>query len=308
MFNPILSVTVVGLALLSSMASASENGIPVASITPLEPLTTNQREKPLSAAEAIASMESICQRISDKLASVGNRECTSLNMQHSGHRSVSGTSLLIKEYPPLGQRLPQARILLVGGTHGDELASISIVFKWMHTLEKHHSGLFHWRVNPLMNPDGALQKKHSRTNANDVDLNRNFASPNSASNAALEYWRDKTKRNKRRYPGPYPLSEPETIWLYQEIRDFKPDVVIAVHAPYSLVDYDAPDRNNAPRQIGHLYKNLMGTYPGSLGNFAGIHLGVPVVTLELPHAGIMPSKQQISRLWTDLVRWLVRNT
>ena len=308
MFNPILSVTVVGLALLSSMASASENGIPVASITPLEPLTTNQREKPLSAAEAMASMESICQRISDKLASVGNRECTSLNMQHSGHRSVGGTSLLIKEYPPLGQRLPQARILLVGGTHGDELASISIVFKWMHTLEKHHSGLFHWRVNPLMNPDGALQKKHSRTNANDVDLNRNFASPNSASNAALEYWRDKTKRNKRRYPGPYPLSEPETIWLYQEIKEFKPDVVIAVHAPYSLVDYDAPDRNNAPRQIGHLYKNLMGTYPGSLGNFAGIHLGVPVVTLELPHAGIMPSKQQISRLWTDLVRWLVRNT
>jgi len=306
-FNPALIVTV-GLALLSSMASASENEIPVASIAPLEPLTTSPRDKPSATAEAIESMESICQRISDKLASVGNRECTSLNMQHSGHRSVDGTPLLIKEYPPLGQRQPQARILLVGGTHGDELASISIVFKWMHTLEEHHSGLFHWRVNPLMNPDGALQKKHSRTNADGVDLNRNFASPNGAANAALDYWRDKTKENKRRYPGPYPLSEPETIWLYQEIRDFKPDVVIAVHAPYSLVDYDAPDRNNAPRQIGHLYKNLMGTYPGSLGNYAGIYLGVPVVTLELPHAGIMPSKQQISRLWTDLVRWLIRNT
>jgi hypothetical protein len=307
MNNPALTVTV-GLALLSSMASASEIGIPVASMTPLEPLTANQRDTPLAIAEAMASMQSICQRISDKLASVGNRECTSLNMQPSGHRSVGGTPLLIKEYPPLGQRQPQARILLVGGTHGDELASISIVFKWMHTLEKHHSGLFHWRVNPLMNPDGALQKKHSRTNANGVDLNRNFASPNGGLKAALEYWRDKTKRNKRRYPGPYPLSEPETIWLHQEIEEFKPDVVIAVHAPYSLVDYDAPDRNNAPRQIGHLYKNLMGTYPGSLGNFAGIHLGVPVVTLELPHAGIMPSKRQISRLWTDLVRWLVRNT
>ena len=307
MFNPALTVTV-GLALLSCMASASESENPVASIAALEPLTTSQHDKPLATAEIIASMESICQRISDKLASVGNRECTSLNMQHSGHRSADGTPLLIKEYPPLGQRQPQARILLVGGTHGDELAAISIVFKWMHTLEKHHSGLFHWRVNPLMNPDGALQKKHRRTNANGVDLNRNFASPNGASNAALEYWRNKTKGNKRRYPGPYPLSEPETIWLYQEIRDFKPDVVIAVHAPYSLVDYDAPDRNNAPRQIGHLYKNLMGTYPGSLGNYAGIHLGVPVVTLELPHAGIMPSKQQINRLWTDLVRWLVRNT
>ena len=51
----------------------------------------------------------------------------------------------------------------------------------------------------------------------------------------------------------------------------------------------------------------MGTYPGSLGNYAGVYLGVPVVTLELPHAGIMPSRNQISRLWTDLVRWLIGN-
>ena len=80
-----------------------------------------------------------------------------------------------------------------------------------------------------------------------------------------------------------------------------------VHAPYSLVDYDAPNRSNAPRRIGNLRKNLMGTYPGSLGNYAGIHLGIPVITLELPHAGIMPTKKQISWLWTDLVRWLIRN-
>jgi protein MpaA len=52
----------------------------------------------------------------------------------------------------------------------------------------------------------------------------------------------------------------------------------------------------------------MGTYPGSLGSYAGVYLGVPVVTLELPHAGIMPTDRQISRLWTDLVHWLVRNT
>jgi len=208
----------------------------------------------------------------------------------------------------LAHRKPQARILLVGGTHGDELASISIVFKWMHTLEKHHSGLFHWRINPLMNPDGALQAKHQRTNANGVDLNRNFTTPDADAGAALAYWRDKTWENSRRYPGPYPLSEPETVWLYEEIRDFQPDVVISVHAPYSLVDYDAPNRSNAPRKIGYLHKNLMGTYPGSLGNYAGMHLGVPVVTLELPHAGIMPTSSQISHLWTDLVRWLIRNT
>ncbi len=295
----------IGLALFASLASATEALDPVAAIAAppvVEPAAA------LDSADLTESVESICRRISTKLASVALSECTSLQMQPSGHRSVSGTPLLIKEYPPLGTRKPQARILLIGGTHGDELSSISIVFKWMHTLEKHHSGLFHWRINPLMNPDGALRRKHRRTNARGVDLNRNFYTPDSEATAALDYWRVNTKENLRRYPGPYPLSEPETVWLYEEIRDFKPDVVIAVHAPYSLVDYDAPNRNNAPRRIGHLYRNLMGTYPGSLGNYAGIHLGVPVVTLELPHAGIMPTHRQISRLWTDLVRWLVRNT
>jgi protein MpaA len=258
-------------------------------------------------ASASDTVESFCKRVSDKLASVAYKECSSLEMQSSGHSSVDGQPLYIKEYPPLGERKPQGRVLLVGGTHGDELSSISIVFKWMHTLERHHSGLFHWRINPLMNPDGALRPKHQRTNANGVDLNRNFATPGSQEGEALNYWKVKTPENKRRYPGPYPLSEPETQWLYQEIKEFHPDVVIAVHAPYSLVDYDAPNRDNAPRRIGHLYKNLMGTYPGSLGNYAGTYLGVPVVTLELPHAGIMPTKRQISRLWTDLVRWLVHN-
>ena len=251
--------------------------------------------------------DALCKKISGKLASVNYKECSVLKMTPTGHTSVDGVPLLVKEYPPLNQRKPRGRILLVGGTHGDELASISIVFKWMHTLEKHHSGLFHWRINPLMNPDGALQPRHQRTNANGVDLNRNFATPESKNGAALDYWRVKAYENKRRYPGPYPLSEPETNWLHHEINQFKPDVVIAVHAPHSLVDYDAPSRKNAPRRIGHLYKNLMGTYPGSLGNYAGIYLGVPVVTLELPHSGIMPTKLQISRLWTDLVRWLIRN-
>lgn len=247
-----------------------------------------------------------CARISGKLSSVSLAECTKLNLQPSGHRSVNDFPILIKEYPPLNGKTPRGRVLLVGGTHGDELTSISVVFKWMHTLEQHHSGLFHWRVSPLMNPDGALIRTHDRLNARGVDLNRNFLTPE-AEGSALEYWESRTKRNSRRYPGDSPLSEPETQWLKQEIDEFKPDVIIAVHAPYSLVDYDAPDRNNAPSRIGYLHKNLMGTYPGSLGNYAGMHLGIPVITLELPHAGIMPSNEQISHLWTDLVRWLIKN-
>lgn len=248
-----------------------------------------------------------CNKISGKLASITIDECLDANLLETHHHSVLGFPLLVREYPPLGNRIPKGRILLLGGTHGDELSSISIVFKWIETLNKHHSGLFHWRINPLLNPDGALKKKHSRLNAAGVDLNRNFVLPDTHISAALDYWINKTKKNQRRYPGPYPLSEPETYWLFKEIEQFKPDVIISVHAPYSLVDYDAPDRASAPKKIGYLHKNLMGTYPGSLGNYAGIYLGIPVITLELPHSGIMPTNHQISRLWTDLVRWLIRN-
>ncbi len=248
-----------------------------------------------------------CERISGKLASVSYSECETLDLEPSGFRSVDGFPLLVKEYPPLATRKPRGRVLLLGGTHGDELSSISIVFKWMHTLEKHHSGLFHWRISPLMNPDGALRKQHTRTNANRVDLTRNFRIPGGDPGAPLAYWYGKARKNQRRYPGPYPLSEPESTWLEHEIRSFRPDVIVSVHAPHALVDYDAPSRDNAPRRIGYLQRNLMGTYPGSLGNYAGIHLGIPVITLELPHAGIMPTHRQISWLWTDLVRWLIRN-
>lgn len=254
-----------------------------------------------------SSINETCKVIGKKLSSVSEKECLSLNFDKSNYFSVKNTPILLKEFPPLGKRKSRAKILLIGGTHGDELTSISVLFKWMKILNKHHSGLFHWRVTPLMNPDGALQKKHSRTNANGVDLNRNFkAAPYELS--AYDYWVSRAYKNNRRFPGMSSLSEPESQWLNHEIKTFKPDVIVALHAPYSLVDFDAPNRNKAPKKIGHLYKNLMGTYPGSLGNYAGIQLGIPVVTIELPHAGIMPSKRQISRFWTDLVRWLIKNT
>ena len=72
----------------------------------------------------------------------------------------------------------------------------------MHTLEKHHSGLFHWRINPLLNPDGALRQKHRRTNANRVDLNRNFTTPGSHIGAPLDYWYSRAYRTSAVTRGP----------------------------------------------------------------------------------------------------------
>ncbi len=250
------------------------------------------------------TVKQTCQQISSKLSSVYNKQCIANQLSDSGFRSNQNKTLLIKEYPPLGRRKPQARILLLGGIHGDEYSSVSIVFKWLNTLDKYHSGLFHWKIIPLVNPDGLLRKRSRRTNGNGVDLNRNF-SPGENKKASLEYWKKRTWEDKRRYPGPAPLSEPETQWLDHLIKDFNPDVIIAVHAPFGILDFDGPHK--APNHLGSLHLKLLGTYPGSLGNYAGIQLGKPVITIELPYAGIMPSKQQISKIWTDLIRWLKRN-
>jgi hypothetical protein len=247
------------------------------------------------------AIEHECSRISGKLASVGNKECLARKLEISDGRSVQNAPILVKEYPPLSNRKPLGKVLLFGGIHGDEYSSVSIVFKWMSILDQFHSGLFHWQIVPLLNPDGLLREKSQRVNENSVDLNRNFPTPNWV-DEANHYWIEKTKRNPRRYPGENALSEPETRWLVEKIGSFEPDVIVTVHAPHGIVDYDGPQ--NGPYKLGRLYLNLLGTYPGSLGRYAGVLKQIPVVTIELPYAGIMPKPKEISHIWRDLIRWL----
>jgi len=246
-----------------------------------------------------------CLRIANKLGSVRTSDCKSPYDFVTEGLSVRKLPIIVREYPPL-KKLPRGRILMLGGIHGDEYSSVSIMFHWMRTLNEHHSGLFHWKVIPLVNPDGLLRKKSQRMNENGVDLNRNFPTPNWQAESR-EYWEKRTHKNPRRYPGPYPLSEPESQWLAKEIERFAPDVIVAVHAPYGILDFDGP-HNDAPKRLGHLHLNVLGTYPGSLGNFAGIQQSIPVVTIELPYAGIMPTQGQVATIWRDLVVWLKKST
>ncbi|MDX8396229.1 MAG: M14 family murein peptide amidase A [Mariprofundaceae bacterium] len=245
-----------------------------------------------------------CRRIGSKLGSVTIRQCLDSKLEDSGARSVNGQAIMMKEYPPLLGKKPISRVLLIGGTHGDEYASVSVVFKWMKTLNAYHSGMFHWHVAPLVNPDGLLQRRSQRLNAHGVDLNRNMPTPD-WHEKTRKYW-SRVRKDPRRYPGEAPLSEPESRWLYEEIRSFKPHVIISVHAPFGVLDFDGPP--TGPSKVGHLHLKLVGTYPGSLGNSAGVQHQIPVVTVELPHAGIMPTKGQISRMWVDMVAWLRDNT
>ncbi len=242
-----------------------------------------------------------CHRIGNKLGSVSTEQCLNSGLAHSGAWSNSGAPILFRDYPRLPGREPLGRVLLIGGIHGDEYSSVSIVFRWMSVLQKYHSGLFEWRIVPLLNPDGLLRQGSQRMNAHGVDLNRNFPSPNWEEESE-DYWVRRTARNPRRYPGPQALSEPETHWLAAQIEAFSPDVIVSVHAPHSIVDYDGPAA--APEKLGSLYLKLLGTYPGSLGRYAGVHKDIPVVTIELASAGAMPSLAEQRHIWADLVKWL----
>ena len=250
-------------------------------------------------------LEVICERVSRRLASVGYEDCMDLELEVSEAPSVEGFPLVFKRYYPRPDEEPLGRVLVLGGTHGDELTSVSIVFKWMGKLDQYHSGAIEWLVAPLVNPDGAMRNPAARTNARGIDLNRNLATPDWL-NESSAYWL-RTNKDPRHSPGFRPNSEPETRWVVKLIEDFEPDVIVSVHAPLNLLDFDALDRDISPLRLGILKKDLRGTFPGSLGNYAGIQLGIPVITIELPHLWRMPRPTVVTGLWVDTVSWLKLN-
>lgn len=222
-------------------------------------------------------------------------------------RSVNGRHIMVHESMP--EQRADARVLVVGGIHGDELTSVAIVFRWIERLQQPsgEAARYHWRVIPVLNPDGLLARPPTRVNARGVDLNRNFPTDNWSSEAA-RYWSVSTRRDPRRFPGTAPRSEPESSWLHNEINTFRPDVIISVHAPYSVLDFDGPPSGvEAPLRFGRLHLHRLGVYPGSLGNFGGLKAGIPVVTLELPHALDMPNEKELAQVWHDMQDWLKRN-
>ena len=93
--------------------------------------------------------------------------------------------------------------------------------------------------------------------------------------------------------------------VIQHIEEYKPDVILSLHAPYGLVDFDGP--YHAPMRFGTLPFRKLKAFTGSLGSYAGGFLGIPVVTVELENARQMPSQAAQARLWRDLLTWLQNN-
>lgn len=255
-------------------------------------------------AAPLASLERACDNLASKLRTVPAGECKSAGLNVANAASVQGQPILWRDYRSVKSKTPAKRVLLVGGIHGDELSSVAITFEWMRRLGDQEQQPFYWRVVPCLNPDGVLAPISRRANANGVDLNRNFPTPDWDAKAQL-YWQTRTKSDPRRFPGKTAASEPETRWLIAQIKSFRPDAIVSIHAPYGVLDFDGP--RTPPQKLGFLNLNELGTYPGSLGNYAGEFLGIPIITLELPHSEASPTVAQSGKIWSDLLRWLERN-
>ncbi|HTD05805.1 M14 family zinc carboxypeptidase [Undibacterium sp.] len=245
-----------------------------------------------------------CVPLAARLPKVSLNDCRDGQLLPTGAWSQNGFPILAREIAA-GQRSgPALKVLLIGGIHGDELTASSIVFKWLALMQKPAAQEFQWKVAPVVNPDGLLAAKPRRVNARGVDLNRNFPTPNWQQDAP-RYWAKVTASDPRRYPGSAPLSEPESRWVHDTIEQFKPDVIISVHAPFGVLDFDGPVK--PPSRFGRLMFNRVGVYPGSLGNYSGLHRDIPVVTIELPNAQALPPDAEVLRIWQDMLGWIKRN-
>lgn len=253
------------------------------------------------------TIDAWCDDLADRLHSVSADACRAMNFNVAREFTARNNALVSRDFGAAGDTSSAQgakRVLVIGGIHGDELTSISIVFRWMDWIRQPGADLYHWRVIPVANPDGLKARPSTRFNGNGVDINRNFQTPDWDKDAQ-NYWTKRTRRDPRRYPGKTAGSEVETRWLQAQIDEFQPDVIISVHAPYNLLDYDGPVPQ--PMRFGRLSLNRLGVYPGSLGNYGGLFKQVPVITIELPNATAMPAKREQLVMWQDMLDWMKNN-
>lgn len=134
---------------------------------------------------------------------------------------------------------------------------------------------------PCLNPDGLQLNR--RTNANNVDINRNFPTKNWGNNEGDNATCDDETTNY--FGGKSAGGEIETQFLIDTINKYTPSLVMTIHAPYKVVNYDGPAKEIAEK-ISDIIKypveaSIGYPTPGSFGTWAGVERNIPTITLEV---------------------------
>jgi hypothetical protein len=132
-------------------------------------------------------------------------------------QSVRGRPIVVRR---VGDPNAKVKLLAVGVIHGSEQAGRAVTRRLRRVRPAKGTEL--WLVDEL-NPDGAAAG--TRQNARGVDLNRNFPVD----------WRGGGQPFDTYYPGPRPLSEPESRLIVDLVERVRPRVTIWYHQMLRLV-------------------------------------------------------------------------
>lgn len=248
-----------------------------------------------------AQAASVCQDYSSKIPGLTAAECDAAALRDMHAKTVQGRTIFGVDVPV---EKPDLHVLIIGGIHGDEMTSGGLVHEWLSLARsplRETPLRIYWRFIPVVNPDGLFATPPRRTNARGVDLNRNFPTLNWARDSKI-HWEKRTRKDPRRWPGPTSASEPETRFVLSQMASFKPNLIVSVHAPYAVVDFDG--NSSPPTRLGRLYLDQIGVFPGSLGNYGGMQRHIPVVTVELASATRLPHPGEVREMWGDLLYWV----
>lgn len=209
-------------------------------------------------------------------------------MWQSLGRSVEGREIPVYRNPEAasGAASTGGATLLIGGTHGDERATVAILESFIGRFLEGRALRAPVAVVPLLNPDGYA--RDSRYNARGADINRNFPRNWSA--------------DSEEPPGAAPLSEPEARLIHDFILDLRPARIVSLHWALAEIDADGAQSGDLALAMWQsLAEPHRGAYrlrtdrdgrrsgpPGSMGQWCGhglarIGAAPAMVTLELPH-------------------------
>jgi protein MpaA len=221
----------------------------------------------------------------------GDPNCADYNWNHVRNSDL-GTPLI---WTVFGEEGSANTTIILCGVHGDEVTPIKFCWDLLKELKTNHDFTNKTVVvAPLVAPDSFLKNRPTRTNGRGVDVNRNFPTGDWHKEAHRK-WRTSYRSDKRKFPGKRAASEQETIFQMNLVLRYKPNKIVSVHAPLTLLDYDGPSLTT---ETGKPAKALLDgmsekssnykvqnypVFPGSLGNWAGNEKKIPTYTLELPN-------------------------
>ena len=198
-------------------------------------------------------------------------------------------------------------VLYTGAIHGNEVSTKLLMDRWIDELEAKARSIpagIRVVVVPVINPDGYA--RGTRTNANNVDLNRNFATN--------DWQKDITTVNNQPFPGgggASAMSEPETKAIAALAQALRPKLILSYHSIGSMVAANQAG-NSASLATAYAsrsgYSNITGqsdsafeySISGTADDWYAQALGIPSLLIELGSHSSPQFERNQAAMWALL--------